>query len=169
MVQKKEVIMTASPDLSKVTKWFEYLSANRAHHNEMNSMYLEAREFLEFYDWCLEIQESYVGMCYPGIVAVFLFKIIPTRDDVDKWIWVVVGDLPAAYLTVEESPNPATALDGYIGAMLEWVEAAQKGYSVAELIPVNVPATKENGDMLKIRLDFLDAKILTEYKEDLRS
>uniref|UniRef100_A0A486XR40 Uncharacterized protein n=1 Tax=Rheinheimera sp. BAL341 TaxID=1708203 RepID=A0A486XR40_9GAMM len=53
--------------------------------------------------------------------------------------------------------------------MLEWVEAAQKGYSVAELIPVNVPATKENGDMLKIRLDFLDAKILTEYKEDLRS
>lgn len=161
--------MNTSPDFSKVAKWSEYLSAQREDIDEMKSMYQEAQKFLEFYDWCLEIKESYIGMLYPGIVAVFLFKIIPTRDDVDEWIWVIVGDLPAAYLTVDECPNPATALDGYVGAMLEWVGAAQKGNSVAELIPVNVPATQENGDILKTRLDFLDERILSEYQEDLKA
>jgi hypothetical protein len=88
--------------------------------------------------------------------------------EVDQWIWVIVGDLPPAYLTTDECPNPATALDGYIGAMLEWVDAAQKGKSVAELIPVNVPATKKHAKMLKTRLEFLDERILSEYQDDLK-
>lgn len=159
--------MNNLPDLSKVTKWPEYISAQRENTDEMKSMHQEAKEFLEFYDWCSEIKESYVGMLYPGIVAVFLFKIIPARGDVDEWIWVIVGDIPSAYLTIDECPNPATALDGYIGAMLEWVEAAQKGNSVAKLIPVNVPATKENSNKLKTRLNFFDERILSNYQKDL--
>jgi len=159
----------APVELSKVVEWFEYLAAQQQDVAEMSSMYQEAREFLEFYDWCSEIRESYVGMIYPGIVAVFLFRIVSARDDVDEWIWVIVGDLPSAYITTDECPNPAAALDGYIGAMLEWVDATQKGKSVAELIPVNVPATKENANMLKTRLDFLDERILSEYQEDLNA
>lgn len=159
----------ASPDFSKVVKWSKYLAAQNKGVEDMISLYQEAREFLEFYDWCGEIRESYVGMLYRGIVAVFLFRIVPNRKDVDEWIWVIVGDLPPAYLTIDECPNPATALDGYIGAMQKWVDAAQQGKSVAELIPVNVPATKENANMLKTRLDFLDKRILTEYQEDLRA
>jgi hypothetical protein len=160
--------MKASPNLSKVVEWSKYLATQQEDVAEMNSMYQEAREFLEFYDWCSEIKESFIGMLYPGIVAVFLFKIVPSRQDVDEWIWVIVGDLPPAYLTTDECPNPATALDGYVGAMLAWVDAAQKGKSVAELIPVNVLATKENAKMLKTRLDFLDERILSEYQDDLK-
>ena len=156
------------PDLSKVVEWSEYLAVQREDVAEMNSLYQEAREFLEFYEWCSEIKESFIGMLYPGVVAVFLFKIIPSRRDVGEWIWVIVGDLPPAYLTSDECPNPATALDGYIGAMLEWIDAAQKGESVAQLIPVNVPATKENANMLKTRLDILDGRILSEYQSDLK-
>lgn len=161
--------MKVSPDFSKVVEWSKYLVTQQEGVEEMNGMYQEAREFLEFYDWCAEIQESYVGLLYPGVVAVFLFRIVPARKDIDEWIWVIVGDLPPAYLTADGCPNPATALDGYIGAMMEWVDAAQKGESVAELIPVNVPATKANGDALKRRLDFLDEKILTEYQNDLKA
>lgn len=161
--------MKASPDLSKVVEWSKYLADQQEDVAEMNSMYQEAREFLEFYDWCSEINESFIGMLYPGIVGVFLFRIVPSRQNVDQWIWVIVGDLPPAYLTTDECPNPATALDGYIGAMLEWVDAAKNGKSVAELIPVNVPATKENAKMLKTRLDFLDERILSEYQYDLKA
>jgi hypothetical protein len=146
-------------DISKVTEWNDFIERQSEELNELNSLYQEAINFLE----------SYVGLIYTGIVAVFLFKIVPRSEDVDEWIWVVVGDLPPAYLTTGECPNPATALDGYIGAMLEWVDAAEKGESVANLIPVNVPATKENANMLKTRLDFLDAKILFEYQEDLKN
>ena len=160
--------MKTSPDLSKVVEWSKYLAAQQEDIAEMNSMYQEAVEFLELYDWCSEIKESFIGILYSGIVAVFLFRIVPSRMDVDQWIWVIVGDLPPAYLTTDECPNPATALDGYIGAMLEWVDAAQKGKSVAELIPVNVPATKKHAKMLKTRLEFLDERILSEYQDDLK-
>jgi hypothetical protein len=60
-------------------------------------------------------------------------------------------------------------LDGYIGAMSEWVDAASKGMSVAELIPVNVPATIENAELLRKRLDFLDQRVLVDYQEDLKT
>lgn len=161
--------MNSKPDLSKVIDWVDYLSSQKRDVDEIESMYSEAKDFLEFYDWCSEIRSAYVGFLYPGIVGVFLFQILPTRQDVDEWVWVVVGDLPPAYLTTEDCPNPATALDGYIGAMMEWVHAAQNGESVADLIPVNVPATKENGDILKTRLDFLDQRILMEYQDDLKT
>jgi len=82
--------------------------------------------------------------------------------------WVIVGDIPPAYLTCDQCPNPATALDGYIGAMLEWVDAAEKGEPVAELIPVNAPATRENAQRLKTRMSFLEENILSEYENDLR-
>jgi len=157
----------ALPDLSKVIEWSKYLSSQQEDIEEAISMYEEAKEFLEFYDWCLEIKESFVGMLYPGIIGVFLFRIIPARKDVDEWIWVIVGDLPPAYLTIDECPNPAAALDGYIGAMQDWIEAAKNDESVANLIPVNAPATKENGDRLKKKLDFLDKKILSKYQDDL--
>lgn len=162
------MIIKTSPDLSKVVEWSKYLASQQEDVEEMISMYHEAREFLEYYDWCTKIKESYSGMLYPGIIAVFLFRILPAKKEVDEWIWVIVGDLPSTYLTIDECPNPATALDGYIGAMQEWIDAAQQGKSVAELIPVDVPATKENGDKLKKRLDFLDERILTEYQDDLK-
>ena len=151
----------------KLIEWNKYLLIQKEEEQEVKEIYDEAKNFIEFYDWCGEITEVYVGMLYLGIVGVFLFKIIPTRKDVDEWVWVIVGDLPSAYITTEDCPNPATALDGYIGAMLEWVEAAGKGDSVANLIPVNVPATKENSEMLKTRLSFLDDNILINFQHDL--
>ena len=165
--EAEKIAMDVLPDLSRVARWSEYIWAQHDDIEDKNALYQEAVDFLSFYDWCLEIRESYVGLLYPGIVAVFLFRIVPSRDDVDEWIWVIVGDVPPAYLTVEECPNPATALDGYVGAMQQWVDAAQQGKSVAKLIPVNVPATKENGLLLKKRLDFLDDRILNEYSDDL--
>ena len=136
---------------------------------EFQNMLVEAKNEISFYDWCLNIIESYVGIFFTGIVGVFLFKIKSSRDDIDKWVWVIVGDLPSIYITAEESPNAACALDSYIGAMEEWVEAAEKGESVANLVPVNVSATKENARNLKVRLTMLDEMVLSEYKEDLKA
>lgn len=59
------------------------------------------------------------------------------------WIWVIVGDLPPAYITTENNANPACALDGYITEMKEWVEAVRMGKPTSERIPVNAPPTFE--------------------------
>ena len=156
-------------DLKKVIPSDEY--RNHLCDDEIQGFDLmvdEARDYLTFYDWCLDISEMYTGIYHAGIVGVFLFKIKPSKPEIDEWLWIIVGDLPPAYITCEESPNAACALDSYIGAMQEWVEAAESGNSVANLIPVNVPATRENAEALKTRLKLLDERVLNEYEDDLK-
>jgi hypothetical protein len=76
-----------------------------------------------------------------------------------------VGDVPPAYIPGDDLKTPYDALDGYIGAMEEWVEAARQGKSVADLISVNVPANPANAEMLDRRLKFLDEKVLPDLRE----
>jgi hypothetical protein len=158
--------MSHIPDLSKVERLTpEKLMGDSA--ESVRQFLGEARGFLQFYKWCEEIREEYVGIFIDGVIGVFLFRITPSSVDVDEWIWVVVGDVPPAYLTCDQCPNPASALDGYIGAMREWVDAARKSKSVAELIPVDVPATPANAEMLSKRLSFLNDRVLSDYRQDL--
>lgn len=135
----------------------------------LKAMLDEAKRYLLSFDWCAAIRETYMGRDFGigGILAVFLFRITPAGDHVDEWLWVIVGDVPPAYITTEDAPNPACALDGYIGAMREWVDAAMSGRSVDSLIPVNVSPTPELAEQLKGRLNFLDKKILSYYQDDL--
>ena len=88
-------------------------------------------------------------------MAVFLFHILPARDGVDDWLWVVTGDLPPAYLVMDESPDAASALRAYVREMRQWTDAARSGESVEGLIPVNADPSVENADRLAKRLDFL--------------
>lgn len=144
------------PDLGTVTSIREI-------PNDLNlniQKYLhEARGFISYFYWGNIISE-FLGAHFDGILSVFLFEIEPLRDDVDHWVWVIVGDIPPAYITCEDAKNPYEALDGYVGAMEEWVQAARDGASVADLIPVNVPATPANAAMLDSRLKFIDEEIL---------
>jgi len=155
------------PDLTKVVAWDDYLESHSQESKEAADLYREAKDFLCFYSWCKDIKHGYVGILVPGVVGLFLFEIVPSKTDVDCWVWVVVGDIPPAYITCEDSPNPACALDAYIGAMSEWVTAASAGDSVENLIPVNAPATPEFASLLDKRLKFLDERVLNKLRPDL--
>jgi hypothetical protein len=132
----------------------------------LQGMLEEARSFLLGHRWCGRIAESYFGLGVGGIVAVFLFRIIPVEKQVDEYLWVVVGDLPPLYITTDDAPNAACALDGYVGAMEEWVNAARRGESVQGLAPVSAKPTREMAEQLKSRLEFIDKEILSCYKDD---
>jgi len=155
--------------MDKVTPVATYSAEDAEDRRRFEEMTDEARSFIESFDWCDGIREGYIGIAVPGVVGVYLFKISPNDPEVDKWIWVVVGDLPPAYLTTDDAPNPSTALDAYIGAMEDWVAAAKKGEATDHLIPVDVPPDQEHAEMLESRLNFLDHEVLADYKEDLRS
>lgn len=156
-------------DFSKVTEWREYMKLNSTLPDVADAIEMRnfARGYVESFRWCESIKHDYVGLLFPGIVSVFLFNIVPTRSGVDDWMWVVVGDVPSAYIACEHAKNPAAALDAYIGAMEEWVAAARVGNNVKGLIPVNVPPSIESADRLQNRLDFLDSKILSRFRSDL--
>jgi len=160
--------MEVHVDLSKVVPTDELRGEDDEETILLQGMLTDAKDYLRSFAWCDGLKSSYFGLGVGGVVAVFLFRIEHSKDDVDDWVWVVVGDIPSAYMTCEDAPNPACALDGYIGAMREWAEAAIQGNPVDDLIPVNVPATPEWGKNLASRLDFLDREILSQYEEDLK-
>jgi len=124
-----------------------------------------ADNFLRCFPWCKGIREAYYGDGYGGIVAVFLFRIEPSRTDVDEWLWVVFGDVPPAYLVTDSCKTPSQALEGYIGEISKWVVLAKEGRSSKDVIPVYVPATPENVADVENRVDFLRKVIVPAFRE----
>lgn len=153
---------SAKPDLSSVTRLPP--GDISTGDDDLDSARIEARQYLEFYTWVLSIKGEYFGYGADGIIYIFLFEIEPGRPEVNQWTWVIVGDIPPTYIPADDAATPFEALDGYIGALEAWVDAARKGKSVAKLIPVNVDANPANAEMLAGRLKFLDEKILPELK-----
>ena len=159
--------MKVDVDMSKVVRAASMKGEDQRETAELKTLLDEARTYLKSFSWVRNIKAEYFGLGVDKIVGVFLFEITPSRKDVDDKVWVIVGDLPPAYITAEDAPNPAAALDAYIGAMEEWVAAAKGGASVEGLIPVNVAPTPENAKRLEKRLEFLDKEILSNYADDL--
>jgi hypothetical protein len=126
----------------------------------LREMAAEAYEFIYAQEWCEHIDHQYLAYGVGGIVALFLFQITPLFEEVDTCLWVIVGDLPLAYIVVEDNPTPTDALDAYCSEMGAWVEAVEKGESVEDIIPVNAPATRDNAGQLKGRLEYLRSKIM---------
>ena len=70
-------------------------------------------------------------------------------------MWIVVGDIPPAYLSWEDCRSGKEAFDTYIAGMEKWVQFAREGQEgTAEdcVAPVNVPATPEWAEALESRL-----------------
>jgi hypothetical protein len=126
----------------------------------LKEMAAEARDFISTNEWCEHLDHQYLAYGVGGVVAVFLVQLTPRSEDVDACLWVIVGDLPPAYIVVEDNPTAADALDAYCSEMESWVEAVRNGESVDELIPVNVPPTREYAEQLSGRLGYLRSKIL---------
>lgn len=142
-------------DVSTLTPSSEIKGDSEEDTNLLRQMFQKAEAFLKSFAWCSDVKDSYFGLGAGGVVAVFLFHIAPAHDGVDDWLWVVVGDLPPAYLVTDESPSAVSALRAYIREMRQWTNAARLGRSVDGLIPVDAEPTLENAERLSKRLDFL--------------
>lgn len=129
----------------------------------------EARLFLEQHAWCASIRRGFLALGIGGVISLWLYRIEPASADVDEWLWVVVGDLPPAYLSAECCPTATDALRGYVAEMQAWVDAVRAKQPLTGLIPVNADPTTENAVQLQLRLDFIRTEILPRYESgDLR-
>lgn len=128
------------------------------------AMAAEAKEFLLSHQWCRSIRRGYLDKGWEGILGVFWFEIEPSQEQVDTSMWVIVGDVPPAYIC-NDNPNGRSALEAYTEEMQRWIEAAMTGRPVDDLIPVNVPPQKESAEMLASRLDFIRKELLPHYDD----
>jgi hypothetical protein len=153
------------PDNSKLVSGEAAVGDDELDTNLLREMNEEAKAFLLKFDWCRNVRRSFFGDGFGGIVATFLIEITPATAHMDEWLWVVVGDVPPAYLVTDEISDPRTALETYVSLMREWIDAVQKGLPTEELIPVNAPATMETAASLKKRLDTIEQIGLYEVAE----
>lgn len=148
------------PGITGVVPIAEMTGDDQEDSGLLQQAYLEARSFLLAHKWCLGIGEAHFGVGLGGVVAVFLLAVDPVPTRVDEWVWVIVGDIPPAYLVLDDCPNPIAALKTYVGLMREWVDLARDGVSSRKVIPVNAPSTPEYAMMLEDRLDTITNTIL---------
>lgn len=146
--------------VSGVVPIAEMRGENDDETQSLRNMEATARGFLSHFDWCTEIREFYFGEGIGDVFAVFLARIIPSRLSVGEYVWIVVGDIPSAYLVTDDCPSPKEALEGYIWEMRKWVALAKDGRTSRDVIPVNVPATPEWAQILELRLDALEQRII---------
>jgi len=128
-------------------------------------MAARAADYLKAFSWCGSITDSYFGGGVGKVFAIFFFRIQPASADVDEWLWVAVGEVPSAYIIVQECPTPLAAFDMYIWGMQRWVGLAREGRTSADVPEINVPPTPEWAAELDSRLEFLITMIRPVFVE----
>jgi hypothetical protein len=137
---------------------------------EVQELATRARSFVEGFAWCERVTGCSVGFAIAGVLGVFRVELIPAQErGADPTVWVVVGDVPPAYLVFEEGDSWQDALRGYAEEMQRWVDAVRAGESRDDVIPVNVPPTEEHADMLASRLKFIRDQLVTVDRASLES
>jgi hypothetical protein len=122
----------------------------------------EARAYLLRTGYWRSVERLECGLAVEGVFGVFLAEAEPAAPDVDREVWVAVGDLPPLYLVTDDLETPEEALTAYIDHRRAWVDAVRANHSVADLAPVNVEPTREWAAALATRLRLLDEYLAEE-------
>ena len=102
----------------------------------------------------------YLGYGIGGVIAVFQLEFKHKIADTDQRLWIIVGDLPSAYVVVEPQDSAQKAIERYCEVMDGWIAAVLSLGDFSDVFPVNAPRTAENAELLRLRLDYLRAEII---------
>jgi hypothetical protein len=133
--------------------------------NLLRGMGEEAVLYVQSFDWCVELHEQYFGDGIGGVVALFLFRITIRDLETPEWVWIIVGDLPPAYLGFHGFPSPRAALLLYIEGVEEWLAASPEERVSGDLIPIEVPPKAELIEMLRDRAAKLRSAVLPNIRD----
>ena len=128
----------------------------------LRQMLEQAKSYIQTFSWCDSIISSYFVGGIGKVFAIFLFKINSSHPDVDPWEWVFVGDIPPAYLPLEDAATKMAAFETYIEGMKRWAALARQGREPGLedcCPPVNAPPTPEPAEALDSRLRMLSEVI----------
>jgi hypothetical protein len=119
-----------------------------------------AREYITSFGWCPPIDAMYLAHGVGGVVAVFFVEFPRKINGTDDKLWIVIGNLPSAYLVVEPDDSPGDALERYCGIMEDWIAAVRDGGDLSGVYPISAEPSRENADLLERRVAFLLAEII---------
>lgn len=126
-------------------------------------LYNEAKEYLKGHKWCINIIKGWYEPDFSIYekIGVFLFEIEPMDETIDKFIWIIIGDLPTMYLD-EGVKTSREALELYCELMNEWADNIVEGRTLDGCYPVDAEPTIENAELLKRRIVFIKNELLLQ-------
>jgi hypothetical protein len=151
-------------DLSKLTPLGELKGEDAEETRELQDLAQRALDFVRSFEWCDGVREIRSGIAIAGVVGVFFVSIVPRSAAVDGELWIIVGDVPPAYIVTDDAPTPADALIIYAELMRQWIDAVRQGRGIADLIPVDAEPTKAAADSLDSRLRFLVERVVPQSR-----
>jgi hypothetical protein len=119
-----------------------------------------AQDYIQSFSWCPPISRMYLTYGVGGVVAVFQVEFAHKVQDTDDKLWIVVGDLPSAYLVVEPVDDPGLALERYCELMDQWISAVRSSSDLRDAFPVTTEPTLKNAESLNRRIDVLRTEII---------
>lgn len=143
-----KIIEELSTHLDKI----DSLSSSNEEDKEILDLETEASSYLLSHEWCDKISNAWLATSWGCFLCVFLYQIESDIPEVDDYVWIVVGDIPPAYIDIIGANQPNEVIESYVDIMTDWLDTVYQGKSVVECYPVEVPATKEYAKMLEIRL-----------------
>jgi len=120
----------------------------------------DADNFIASHRWCPSIKEKFYGFGVGYIVAVFLYHFDLPINGTDDWLWVIVGDIPSAYLVVDAASSPMETLERYCELMEDWANNIMLGNSTENCFPVVAAPTRENAQLLLSRTNFIRKRMI---------
>ncbi len=121
-----------------------------------------AQNYIRSFSWRPPIKNMFLAFGVGGVVAVFLVEFPVKIHGTDGMLWVVVGDLPSAYLVVEPDDHPADALERYCELMEQWVVAVRTSGDLRKVFPVSAEPTAEHARMLSTRVEMIRTTIIPQ-------
>jgi len=150
-------------DTSNLIPEAEIRGEDTAETAELKSMLQEAKDYVASFGWAPPVTEAHMGIGIGGVVAVFLLRLAePVGEEGDRHLWVIVGDLPPAYLVTDGIDGPLGALAVYCDLMSDWAEAVKSGSSLDECFPVRAPPDSDHAEMLLDRVRFMRERIIAQ-------
>ncbi len=142
----------------------------RSDEVELKELAEEATAFLTRQPWCLNVKQGYIARFWPGILGIFYFDIESGQSGAENNVWIIVGDIPPAYIDPVSCPTGEDALAGYVGEVNEWIANAKENKPLTEFIPIlrrhslsPVANTKETIEMLDSRMRFIENELIPQY------
>jgi hypothetical protein len=145
------------------------IPASQIKNPEVREFAAEAESFVASQRWCRRVSGVRLAWAVAGVLGVFQVDLVAAETGVDPTLWVVVGDIPPAYLVLDETPTWREALQGYVAEMSRWVHAVRNGLPLDDVIPVAAEPSQEHAEMLAGRLAFIETEIIEAADGEVES
>ena len=116
--------------------------------------------YLASHEWSRPVSRILLEGEVPGSASIFQVLFAEPVWGTDDALWVVVGDLPSAYMVLEAGETAAQVLMSYCELMEDWVHAVRTGGDLSMVFPVRADPSGAAADRLEARVAALREEML---------